>query len=173
MFLGLLVFTSSGFAQGPPGFEKSTLGVYGTVSLPVGDFGDVAETGFGGGARFQYGTDTHVAFTASAGYLVWGKKEFPNASLEWSAWEILLGGKYYFTSGFFGLMEGGINIFTRKTTITGSSTGGASGESTETFFMLPLGLGYQHEGFEIMAKYFIYHPDANNFAFTLAYNFPL
>jgi hypothetical protein len=146
-----------------------SLGAYGIVSVPVGDFSDGAGTGFGGGARYQYGFDFESAFTASAGYISWTEKDFVNSSFMASAWEILIGGKYYFTTGLFGQLEAGVDFFSTEVT-TG---GGLTVKDTETRFMFPIGLGYQHEGVELTAKYYIYHPDATSFGFTLGYNFAL
>jgi len=64
------------FAQGEPGFQKSSLGANFEISLPTDDlFKQVAGTGYGGNLRYQWGMDSRTAITATAGYLVWGKKD--------------------------------------------------------------------------------------------------
>ena len=65
------------FAQGEPGWSKSSLGASFEVSVPVGDFSEVAGLGYGGNVRYQYGMDNRGVFTATAGYLpgrarIWG-----------------------------------------------------------------------------------------------------
>ncbi len=157
------------FAQGEPGWGKMTLGANFELNLPVGDFGNVAGTGYGGNLRFQYGADSRSAFTATAGYLVWGKKDYAGGiSGQAKAFNIFLGGKYYFAPGFYGSLEGGLYF----TTFDYSGiVVGASGNATR--FMLPIGLGFQKSGFEIGARYMLYHPDLNNFSITLGYNFAL
>jgi len=165
----LVAFPMMMFSQNEPGFGKMSLGANFEVSLPMGDFSDYGATGYGGNVKFQYGADTRSAFTATAGYLVWGKKELPaGSSVEWKAFNMFVGGKYYLAPGFFGSLEGGAYFMT--STYEGTVVG-AKGNAT--YFMLPIGLGYQKSGFEIAARYMLLHPDFNSFSFTVGYNFAL
>jgi len=156
-------------AQGEPGWNKMTLGANFELSVPVGDFTYVAGTGYGGNLRYQFGSDNRTVFTATAGYLVWGKKDLGvSTSVQPKAFNFFLGGKYYFKDGFYGSLEGGIYFFTY--TYEGTVVG-AQGDTGR--FMLPIGIGYQKSGFEIGVRYMLLAVDFNSFSFTLGYNFML
>ncbi len=157
------------FAQGEPGFSKMSLGANFEVSLPMGDFSDWAGTGYGGNVRYQYGTDSRTVFTATAGYLAWTTKEMAaNTSSQPKAFNIFLGGKYYLAPGFYGSLEGGLYFMTF--TYTGNVIGA---KGNQTYFMLPIGLGFQKSGFELGVRYMLYYHGFNSFSFTAGYNFAL
>jgi hypothetical protein len=157
------------FAQGEPGWNKMSLGANFEASVPVGDFQYLAGTGYGGNLRYQFGGDVRAAFTATAGYLVWGKKDLTgNNSVQTKAFNFFVGGKYYFTPGFYGSLEGGIYFFTytyEKTVV------GVEGDTGR--FMMPIGIGYQKSGFELGVRYMLLATNVNSFSFTLGYNFML
>jgi hypothetical protein len=164
------------FAQGEPGYGKSTLGANFELSVPVGDFSNYGGIGYGGNVKYQYGAETRSVFTATAGYIVWGKKDYGNTttpgvgaeSVQWKAFNLFAGGKYYFAPGFFGTLEGGVYF------LSASYEGGlAAATGTATYFMLPIGLGYQKSGFEVGVRYMLLHPDFNQFSFTVGYNFAI
>jgi len=157
------------FAQGEPGYNKSSLGATFEVSIPVGNFSNVAGTGYGGNLRYQWGANPRTVFTATAGYLVWGTKDLGlNTSVQPKAFNVFIGGKYYFTNGFYGTLEGG-GYFLSYT-----YDGNVVGAQGNTFwFMLPIGIGFQKSGFELGVRYMLLAVDYNNFSFTLGYNFML
>jgi hypothetical protein len=155
-------------AQQEPGFNKMSLGANIEVSLPAGDFSNLAGTGFGGNAKFQYGTNFRAAFTATLGYLSWGSKDFgTGGSIKPSTFSFLVGGKYYFADGIYGSLEGGVYFvsYTYERVV--------AAEGNTSRFMMPIGVGYQKSGFEVAARYFMFHTDFNNFSFTVGYNFML
>jgi len=169
VLLCLLLLPIASFAQGEPGWNKHSLGANFELSIPMGDFGDIAGTGYGGNVRYQFGADTRGVFTATAGYLVWSKKDLgANTSLQPAAFNIFLGGKYYVTEGLYGSLEGGLYFvnYTREGTVVGV-------EGTTTRFMLPIGIGYQKSGFEVGVRYMLLDVDFNAFSITLGYNFAL
>ena len=169
LLICLVVVPLVTFAQGEPGWNKHSLGVNFELNTPVGDFANAAGIGYGGNARYQFGVDPRGVFTATAGYLVWSEKDLgQNTSLQPKAFNIFLGGKYYFTDGFYGSLEGG--LYFMSYTKTGAVVGF---EGNTTRFMLPIGVGFQKNGFEIGARYMLLDPDFNCFSFTLGYNFPL
>ncbi len=175
LFVCMIVIPLVALAQYEPGYNKMSLGANFEVSVPVGDFSDYGGIGYGGNAKFQYGSDTRSAFTATAGYIVWGTKDLSGGtsvlggeSVQWKAFNMFVGGKYYLAPGFFGSLEGGVYFL--SSTYEGGIVG-ATGSST--YFMLPIGLGYQKSGFEIGARYFLLHPDFNSFSFTVGYNFAI
>jgi len=171
----LIVVPFLAFAQNEPGYDKMSLGANFELSVPVGDFSNVADLGYGGNVKYQYGADTRSVFTATAGYIVWGEKDLANGtavvggeSIQWKAFNMFVGGKYYLAPGFFGSLEGGAYFL--SSSYEGTQVGI---EATATYFMLPIGIGYQRSGFEIGARYMLFHPDFNSVSITLGYNFAL
>jgi hypothetical protein len=129
--------------------NKMFLNVGANVALPMGNFGDVAGTGFGGTAQFEMQFMPQLYGTASAGYIKWGGKDFGSFSYSYSAVPVLVGAKYFFmpAGGFYGQAQLGIYFFSSDVTVPtinvggfsyGGSTGGSSSE-----FTLSLGAGYE------------------------------
>lgn len=168
--LVLLLAPVAGFGQGEPGWNKHSLGANFELSIPMGDFADYfAGTGYGGNVRYQFGADRRAAFTATAGYLIWSKKDLSSGtSVQPSAFNIFLGGKYYATEGLFVSLEGGLYFvnYEYEGVVIGA-------EGTTTRFMLPIGIGYQKSGFEVGVRYMLLDVDFNAFSFTVGYNFML
>jgi hypothetical protein len=166
----LIAIQGVALGQGEPGFQKSSLGANFEVSVPTDDlFKQVAGTGYGGNLRYQWGADSRAAVTATAGYIVWGKKDLGlNTSVQPSAFTLFVGGKYYFAGGFYGSLEGGAYFlsYTYEGTVVGA-------QGNTAWFMLPIGLGFQKSGFEIGARYMLLAVDYNSFSFTVGYNFAL
>ncbi|MBK7104687.1 MAG: hypothetical protein IPH62_05335 [Ignavibacteriae bacterium] len=63
------------------------------ISLPMGDFGDAANMGFGFLGNFYYGINQNIDLTGSVGYTSWGT-DADGASF--SNVPIVVGGRYYF-----------------------------------------------------------------------------
>jgi hypothetical protein len=156
-------------AQGEPGWNKSMLGANFELSVPVGDFSNVAGIGYGGNLRYQYGADIRGVVTLTAGYLVWTSKDLgSDVSVQPKAFSVFLGGKYYLGSGFYGSLEGGLYVISYD--YSGAIVGA---EGNTTRFMLPIGVGYQKSGFEVGVRYLVFDTDFNCFSFTVGYNFSL
>ncbi len=119
------------------------------VALPMGNFGDVAGTGFGGTAQFEMEFMPQLYGTATAGYIKWGGKDFGTFSYSYSAVPVLVGAKYFFmpAGGFYGQAQLGLYFFSADVTTPAVSVGGFSfggdlgGSSSE--FTLSLGAGYE------------------------------
>jgi hypothetical protein len=141
LFTLLFVVTIIGFsnAQG-----KMALGAGAVVSLPMGDFGDAANTGFGGTAAFELGFTPNLVGVANVGYISWGTEA---EGFSWSAVPVLLGVKYFFTPGmgFYGLGQVGLSFFSLETPTYEipffGTVGGGSASSSE--FSLAIGAGYE------------------------------
>ncbi len=86
----LLAVLFTGFinAQG-----KMALGVQGGIALPMGDFGDAYDMGFGGTATFAYHINPMLDITGSIGYLTWSGKDL---DYTFSSVPVLAGVRYYF-----------------------------------------------------------------------------
>jgi hypothetical protein len=137
----LLALTIVGFsnAQG-----KMALGAGVIVSLPMGSFGDAANTGFGGTAAFELGFMPNLVGIGQVGYLTWGT-DAANASF--SAVPVLVGVKYFFVPGvgFYGTGQLGLSFFSVETPsihIPGVGTVGG-GSASESEFTFVVGAGYE------------------------------
>ena len=95
LFVLLLAVLFTGFinAQG-----KMALGVQAGIALPMGDFGDVYDMGFGGTATFAYHINPMLDITGSVGYLTWSGKDL---DYTFSSVPVLVGVRYYFGQGKF------------------------------------------------------------------------
>jgi opacity protein-like surface antigen len=121
-----------------------SLGAGLVVSLPMGDFGDAANTGFGGTAAFEMGFTPQLVGVANIGYISWGTEV---DGYSWTAVPVMLGVKYYFTPGmgFYGLGQVGLTFFSIETpsiNIPGFGTIGG-GSASESEFSLAVGAGYE------------------------------
>ncbi len=155
--------------------SKITLGVGGTLALPMGTFGDVASTGFGGLVRGEMGFSSFIG-TASIGYLTFGAKDLGGVKATWSAIPILVGGKYSFAPKFYGSFELGLNMVTVKAeapayTYYGYTIPATSASSSETKFGFAVGVGYQLSAFDIALKYQTLASDANFIGVNVLYCF--
>jgi hypothetical protein len=92
-----VVFLVAGFtnAQG-----KIALGVNAGVALPMGDFGDGYDMGFGGNGLFVYHASPNVDVTGSVGYLTWSGKDALDG-FTFSSIPVLVGARYLFGQGKF------------------------------------------------------------------------
>lgn len=155
------------FAGFTNGQSKITLGVGGTLALPMGTFGDAASLGFGGLVRGEMGFGSIVG-TASLGYLSFPGKDISEDqgsgvtttySTSFSAIPILVGAKYSFAPGFYGSIEAGLNMLSWEakweTKVGGVVYPAGSGSLTgsETKFGFAVGVGYQLSAFDISLKY--------------------
>ena len=171
-----LLVVSLASAQFGPAKGKMTLGPAVELSLPIGNFSDFANFGFGGVARFEYGLDNNLALTANAGYLTWGGKDVEGFSdYTNSAIPIIVGVKYGFSQGLFVSGELGLYNYNISYTLQdpyGLGYGGEySGSSTE--FMFAPGIGYQTGALEGLLRFYVLDTDLMNLSLMVAYNFNL
>ena len=161
--------SSHALSQGEPGIGRNSLGIGGEFSIPVGDLANVAGLGYGGFARFQHGVDSRTAFTITAGYTLWTEEQLGlNSKVETSAFRFLAGGKFYIAPSFFASIEAGADAY--KFDYSGTVVGGSS---TEWMFMIPVGLGFQQNGFEVSGKFYVLDFDTPSFSITAGYNWIL
>ncbi len=117
------------------------------VSLPMGSFGDAANTGFGGTAAFELNFAPQITGVGQIGYISYGTGS-SNASF--SSVPLLFGIKYYVVPGtpFYGIGQLGFNFFstsveTPSISVAGFSFGGGSYSASSTEFTFALGAGYE------------------------------
>jgi hypothetical protein len=140
----LLAVLFTGFinAQG-----KMAVGIQAGIALPMGDFGDGYDMGFGGQGIFVYHINPNLDITGSAGYLTWGGKE---GDYTFSSIPILAGVRYYFGKDKFNPYvagELGMHFYTfdvPEVVIPGYGTIGGGSESSSNFgFGFGAGFLYQ------------------------------
>ena len=162
--LAFSFFTVTGaFAQFSLGLE---------LALPMGDFGDVFNMGFGGSVNYTKPINDNISWTAYAGYQTFSAKDDvvgSGNSLTYSAIPIMGGIKYYFQesgAGLYGELDLGF-IFE---TVSSDIGGFGSSSVSETDFGITPALGYKVSSFDISARYNIVD-EANRLAFRIAYVF--
>lgn len=116
--------------------NKMAVGIQAGIALPMGDFGDGFDMGFGGTGTFAYHINPMLDVTASVGYLTWGAKE---GDATFSSIPVLVGARYYFGKDKFNpyaAAELGIHFSTvdiPEVIIPGFGTFGGGSESGSDF----------------------------------------
>jgi hypothetical protein len=147
----LVLFTVLAFA-GYTSAQKMGAEVQIGVGLPMGDFGDVFKTGFGGQGTFLYSLNPEITLTGAIGYYTFTNKDY--SDLTFSTVPVLVGGRYIFSKGSISPYAGaelGLHFSSVKVNIPkietpfGSYGGGSESESSTNFgfspmvgFMMPL-----------------------------------
>lgn len=142
LFTLLIVFSVIGFTSAQ---SNMCVGAGVVVSLPMGDFGDAANTGFGGTAAFEMGLMPNLVGVANVGYISWGTE---SDMVSFSAVPVLVGVKYFFVPGFYGLGQLGLSFFSTEVeipsySILGVTYGGGSASESSSEFTLAVGAGYE------------------------------
>jgi hypothetical protein len=122
-----LVFVLSNVVFAQEGFKY---GIGGELAMPMGDFGDMAEMGFGGTVIAEKVHKENMTLIATAGYLVFGGKDSDYYEYSFSAIPIQGGVKYFFNPkkeegynmyglGLVGIHMWSITIKTKETDYDG------------------------------------------------------
>lgn len=99
LFAVLFATIFAGFSNAQ---SKMAVGVQGGIALPMGDFGDAVDLGFGGQGNFAYTVSPNLQVTGSIGYLTWSYKTDGNiASGSFSSVPVLAGIRYTFPAKGF------------------------------------------------------------------------
>ena len=127
--------------------SKMAAGAGLVVSLPMGSFGDAANTGFGGTAAFELNFAPQITGVGQIGYISYGTG---SSNTSFSSVPLLFGIKYYVVPGtpFYGIGQLGFNFFstsveTPSINVAGFSFGGGSYSASSTEFTFALGAGYE------------------------------
>ncbi len=151
----ILLFTLSTVSMAQ--MNDMAVGLNGTLTMPIGDFNDVAKMGFGVSGSFFYELTDNFEATGTLGFLSWGgdKLELINGSSSesnstYSSIPIMIGGKYilngdellpYISADF------GFHVFSTpdqevkiNDVVVASSKGG-----TELYFGFGFGGGFLYE----------------------------
>lgn len=125
--------------------SKFGASVQGALSLPMGDFGDICKTGFGGLGTVSYTLNKNLDLVASVGYLTYDYKDIDGATF--STIPVLAGVRYYFAAkNFKPYVTGQLGFYSSKakikTVIWGISV---ESESTSTDFGFAAGGGFLYQ----------------------------
>ncbi|MCB0745040.1 MAG: outer membrane beta-barrel protein [Ignavibacteriae bacterium] len=110
--------TNLSFAQ----MDDMAVGLNGTLSVPIGDFNDIAKMGFGVSGTFYYDLSDNFQFTGTLGYLAWGGDKLNLAGIatqesksSFTTIPVLAGFRYIFQGdNLLPYVSGelGLNVFT-------------------------------------------------------------
>lgn len=156
--------------------SKMAVGVGGNLALPMGTFGDVANMGFGGGAKFEYVLQSNLHLTGSVQYLMFGAKD-DVVGVEWSIIPVLAGAKYYFNKNVYTMGEVGMNFWNTKATIIFPIIGKTTVEASDSDFGFAAGAGYElpmgKNALDFSVKYQVYASSTAAINLGVAYKFGL
>ena len=165
VFFVVLFSSISLFAQ-QPGISLGANAV-----LPVGDWAEFANVGFGGSATYEGPLGKNISGVIYSGYTYFGGDE---EGFSWTTIPLLAGAKFYFSPKLDWYMAGllGVNFVTAKTTILGIEY---SASSTE--FAGNINLGYEvktsEKGAVDISAGFVYINELSYIGIRLAYIFKL
>jgi hypothetical protein len=158
-----VVFALVGSASAQPG--KISFGVGADVALPMSSgFSDTQGIGIGGTAKGYYIFNDMISFTATAGFMTFGGKDYSVAGQtvkagSWSMIPVMVGGRYYFGPAeskfrLYGAFEMGMIFGSYKTpsyTIPFFGTVGGGSVSTSDFSYQPQ-LGFEASKFDVAVR---------------------
>jgi opacity protein-like surface antigen len=140
----MVVFLAAGFINAQ---SKMALGINAGIALPMGDFGDNYDMGFGGNALFVYHASPNADVTFTAGYLTWSGKD--SNDVTFSSIPVMVGGKYLFGKDkLHGYVNGElgahfVTVDLPEYEILGETYGG--GSESDTYFGWGAGAGVLYQ----------------------------
>lgn len=170
------------FAINTSAQSKMHLGIGPFVGLPMGTFGDITELGYGGAVQGELAMGDNLNGTLTTGYLMFGGKSqtiggFTFDYGDWSVIPVLVGSKYYFDKGIYGMVQAGLNFLSYTNKIPNPFTGGTIEVSaSDTKFGYGVGLGYEipmgaSGALDLFVKFGSLASDANFIGLTALYKF--
>jgi opacity protein-like surface antigen len=141
--------------------SKMALGLNAGIALPMGDFADGYDMGFGGNAIFVYHASPNADVTFTAGYLTWSGKDSLDG-VNFSSIPVMVGGKYLFGKDKFHPYIAGelgahfVTVDIPEIEIMGETFGG--GSESKTYFGWGAGAGFLYQignnmNLDVNAKY--------------------
>ncbi|MBE0539709.1 MAG: outer membrane beta-barrel protein [Ignavibacterium sp.] len=122
--------------------SKMAFGLQAGVAIPLGDFGDGYDLGFGGQGTFAYHINPMFDVTGSVGYLTWSGKA---DGVTFSSVPVLVGVRYYFGQDKFNPYvsgELGMHFITSEFKEENSEI---SISSSDSFFGFGAGAGFLYK----------------------------
>lgn len=146
--------------------QNGRISIGAELGLPMGDFADAADMGFGGSLRYEMPMGDNLGLTLTAGYLMFGGKDQDVSGVtvkgaDWSMIPVQVGAKYYFQeqqNGFYGMVELGIHATSVKsdsytTTYYGQPVTVPESSSSSTDFSYAPSVGYHLANLDFGLKY--------------------
>lgn len=146
----MLLVAGSAFAE--LDFESKSFYAQGMLTLPTGDFGDAAGTGFGGGVGMRVPYSEQLDFRAEIGYVMYGSEEILEVEYSTAMIPIHVLGEYHMKveDPYFLLGGLGLTSVRWETEYTGTMEpgfeylyAGLNADGSDTEFTLILGGGYE------------------------------
>jgi len=164
LLLVLVVFAGLTNAQ-----SKISLGVGGTLAVPLGTFADISSVGGGGLVQGEMSLGPVVG-TASIGYVAFGSKDVLGSGVKntTSAVPVLVGAKYSFSPLFYGSAELGLNFISTKV-----ETPASSGTLSTNDFVYAVGVGVNLSTIDLSLKYQALNSSSNYIGVNALYFFGL
>ena len=168
MFLLFILISSCSLLAQKPGIS-----IGGNVYFPIGNWSEIASTGFGGSATYEHPFSKNIKGVLYAGYNSFSGDE-EGLETTWSMIPVLVGGKFYFTpkQDWYAVALLGANFVTAST-----STSAGDIEASSTEFAGNANFGYElktsKNGALDLSAGFIYITDLSYFGARIAYIFYL
>lgn len=159
--------------------QSQGISIGANVALPMGDFGDAANVGFGGTATYERSFAPNILGQVYAGYLTFGGDDIEGSdeTYSFSMIPIMVGAKYFFqpNKGFYANAMLGVHLYTfdmPEYDFMGVTYGGSE---TSTEFSFGFGAGYEvpvggKNAVDLNAHYMLVS-DANYVGVRIAYRF--
>lgn len=163
--------------------QSQGVSIGGNLALPIGDWSDGANMGFGGTATYERSFAPNIVGQIYAGYLSFGGKDLglTGWSYKYSMIPIMAGVKYFFQpgKGFYANALLGVHILSVDITVPAAyqTYGNFGGSSSDTKFGLGVGAGYEipvggKNAVDVSANFMLVG-DANYIGARVAYRFGL
>lgn len=153
-------------------FEQKQWYGQGIIALPMGDFGEIANTGFGFGAGLHVPHNLDWSFRGEISYIYFTTEDMPGFDISASQIPITALAQYSLKDSKFYFL-GGLTLAFSKASVDYEIEGfeGGSDSSTSTDFGLNLGAGYVVSPKVDLGARFNLISDANSFSLHVAYKF--
>jgi outer membrane protein W len=188
---GLVAMSACGASAGPNG--TFCIGPTAGMSLPMGNYGDAASTGWHGGVNCDYNMNNGWGFGATVAYHSWSGSDALNAAaaaafgpgskIDWSAIQITPQASYHFQtrSTVKPYATAGVGLYDLKSKLT-SPSGNTDASKSKVGFNFGGGMDFATHGSTTWGIDTAYHvisasndfgTDVNNFTVGLHMNFGL
>ncbi|MDX1364794.1 hypothetical protein [Arenibacter latericius] len=161
-FFGYVAFAQDGFHK---------IGVGAEIGLPVGDFSEAYNMGFGATGKIYYGLNENANITGTLGYIHFGLDGGSDVNGHLGMIPIMFGYNHDF-DGFYVEPQVGLVAINSKVNMSNTGFGNFGGSSSSTEVSLSIGGGYNMEDWDFGVRYQIVN-NANFLGLRVAYNFPL
>lgn len=146
----VLMLLVAGAAYAELDFDAKSFYAQGLITLPTGDFGDVAGTGFGGGVGMVVPYSELLSFRGEAAYIIYGGEDVGTYSWDFGMIPFTVLGEYHMTEDSPAYFLGGVGLTMVRSSWEYSYTDPFTGQTvsadeddSSSEFTLSLGGGYE------------------------------